>query len=354
MSGERQTGDAAAGPGSALDPAELALARSRAYDLFGRLYLYGLTEAGWPAVQAIPELASAAREPFEPDEAAADHQHLFGFNVFPYQSIFLDPAVLLGGEVAEAVQHSYRAAGFDPGAAVSTGGENSGGENADHIGYELAFLAFLSGAEADAWQDGLPAVAGRMAGLQRRFLDQHLLCWLPPLVLAVEGQGQPFYGALARLTLALVQSHRRALGGDRPDTFDLPPAPALMADEATGLADIAAYLLTPASGGLYLSRDDLGRLALAMGLPRGFGERRQMLHNLLRAAAEYEGLEPLLGRLQSLANEWAAGYGAMAAGETLGQAAVWQARVAQTADLLDQMAHRVEGLNQSSPDGDMV
>ena len=108
-----------------LTPSQLALARSRTYDLLGRLALGGLTAEQLPYVEAIPELAATLPARFEADEAAADHQQIFGFNVYPHESIFLDPTGLLGGPVAETVLLDYRQAGFP---------EQIDSDMADHLG----------------------------------------------------------------------------------------------------------------------------------------------------------------------------------------------------------------------------
>lgn len=312
----------------------LIQARSRTCTLLSRLFLYGLTEEVLPHVQSVPGLASAIPEPFDADESAADHQHLFGFNVFPYQSFFLDPTGLLGGDETERVIRFYRETGF-PGETAE--------ESADHIGHELGLLAYLSGAEENAWEDDLPAVAERMAGLQRDFLERHLLRWLPPLALATRQQGQPFYTALVELTIATVAAHWADLGGEAGGEFALPAGPDLLGDDRTGLREIAAYLLSPVYSGIYLSRDDIGRLAQEQRLPRGFGGRQGMLLNLLRSAAHYEALESLLSSLQALVGDWATAYREMAARpEPLPFASQWASRATGTAKLLDEIASRAE------------
>lgn len=313
-----------------LDDTALSQSRSRAYTLLSRLFLQGLTEGALPYALTIPELASAIPEPFDADEAAADHQHLFGFNVFPYQSIFLDPAGLLGGGETERVVRFYRETGF-PG--------DKAGESADHIGHELGLLAFLSGAEDDAREDDLPAVAERMAALQGNFLGRHLLRWLPPLALAIRRQGRSFYTALVNLTVATVAAHWSSLDRDADAEVALPAAPELLGDERTGLREIVAYLLAPAYSGIYLSRDDIGRLGQKQELPRGFGRRQDMLLNLMRSAANYEALEPLLSSLQSLAGEWEIAYRDLAARpKPLPYTSQWASRAAGTVKLLSEIA----------------
>jgi TorA maturation chaperone TorD len=317
-----------ASPHPPLSPSQKALARSRTYAILGRLYRHGLDEETLPTIRAISQLAAALPDSFDVDEAAADHHHLFGFNVFPFQSIFLDPAGLLGGDISEQVLRFYREAGY------GSGGESV--ENPDHIGQELGFLAFLSGAEAAAWQDNLAAAAGRMAALIGDFLDRHLLLWLSPLILAIRQQAHPFYTALADLTLDVLLDHRRDLDGS-PTTFSsLPAAPKLLEDEKTSLRDIAAYLLSPPLSGIYLSRDDIGRLARKAGLPRGFGKRRDMLLNLLRSASQYDQFGQILALLQAVVTGWQEAYAEI---EWAGE---WQARVRETGSMLAEMAARAE------------
>jgi len=320
-----------------LSNSQTALARSRSYALFSRLFLIGLSSEVIPFVRAIPQLAGTLPKAIDEDEAAADHQHLFGFNIFPHESIFLDPAGLLGGPVGEAVLHSYRRAGYDA---------RTSSENADHIGHELSCLAFLCGAEADAWQDDQPAVAERMATLQEKFLDRHLLRWLPVLVLAIGRQNQPFYSALVDLVLDLAISHRANPDQVGADAFSLPEPPDLLADEQAGLKDIVSFLLTPTYSGIYLARDDIGRLARRQTLPRGFGGRQQMLQNLLRSAANYDTLELVLQDMSELIKGWETAYATMANDAVIHPfSKVWQARATGTLAMVTAMHTRLQSLD---------
>jgi TorA maturation chaperone TorD len=282
------------------------------YALLGQLYLEGVTAVTLPTIQIIPSLAQTVKAPFSADESAAGHQTLLGFNVFPYESIFLDGSGLLGGAVTETVQHSYREAGFEV---------DAGSSSPDHIGHELALLAHLCGAEADAWQDNLAFKAEQMRQLQWDFLQEHLLRWLVPFVLAVKGQKRPFYTALAELTLEFILDHVSGIG--IPDTqlkdnfgnwnsrnMQLSD---LLANEKTSLKNIAEFLTTPLHSGIYLGRDDITRLARQQDLPRGFGDRAQMLANLMRSAVQYDGLPALLAELANIAERWGDEYGRFAA-----------------------------------------
>ncbi|MDH5506064.1 MAG: molecular chaperone TorD family protein [Anaerolineae bacterium] len=319
----------------------LVLARSHTYDLFSRLYLHGLTPELLPYVLEVPELAAALpRVPqpagaaitaaFEADRAAADHYQLFGFEVFPFQSVFLDETANLGGAITQAVLDFYRQAGFAP---------PSSGESPDHIGMHLACLSFLCAAEADALEDGLADQAARMRAWQRRLLYEHLLPWLPVFTQAVIHYGQPFYAALAEMTLDLILEHAAGLGGRPAAPFVLPQPPELLGNQKTGLKQIAAYLVTPAYSGCFLSRAAISRLARQHKIPRGFGARWQLLENTLRAAAGFDALPGVLTDLRAELDQSAAAYQALAAEYpvVVDIAQVWLARLAETQSLLAQM-----------------
>ena len=317
-----------------MQPPDLSLARSRAYALFSRLYRAGVTPEVLPEVRALAELNDALGDAFDAEHAAADHYDLFHLNVFPYASLFLDASGRLGGAVTDDARRRLRQAGYDA---------DTSSESADHIGHALGLLAFLSGAEADAWQDHHPAEAERMHRLQRRFLDASLLWWLPAFVMAVRQQNHPFYTLLGTLTLDLVIDHRLALGpatDSTPTAPPLPEPPPLLDDDKTGLREIANYLATPPWSGLYLSRADLGRLGRAERLPRGFGPRAQMLANLLRSAATFDRLDPLLNQLAGMIQTWRSHYAALAEREVPILEMVsqtWLARLDATEEIITRM-----------------
>jgi TorA maturation chaperone TorD len=189
-----------------LSPGEVALARHHTYALLSRLFFEGLTAELRPyAVELVGEAATTTG--FNADEAAAAHHNLFRFNVFPFQAIFRDASGLLGGEESGRVRAAYAEAGFRVDAEP------------DQIGHELGLLAFLCGAEAEARQDGREEAAAHARRLQKGFLQAHLLLWLPPFAAALERAGQPFYAALAALTLDSCRPRGgagRATGPHRP------------------------------------------------------------------------------------------------------------------------------------------
>lgn len=290
-------------PEKSLSPSQLAVARHRLYGLFARLFRHGPTPELARLVASLPGLAEHLPDPYDEDESAAEHFRLLGREIPPHESLFLDADGLLGGPVAERVLADYRRCGFRPDPNAS---------GADAISEELGLLAFLSGAEADAWEDGKAGVAQRMADLQGEFLAEHLLAWLHPFALAVQAEESPFYAALAGLLVEMVAEQATAIhpAGRGQPPVALPEAPDLLNDEAAGLREIAAYLTAPPLSGIYLSRGAIGRVGRAHRLPRGFGTKAQMLETLLRGAAQYEQLPSVAESLHGVFDAWHARYAA--------------------------------------------
>ena len=324
-----------------MQPLDETRARSRVYNLFSHLYERGLTTDVLSVVRAIPDLASLLPNPFDEDEAAADHYTLFGLEVFPYAGLFLDVEGRLGGPTAGQVQRLYAQIGFQP--VLDR-------ESADHLGHELALLAFLSEAEAEAAENAEPHEIERVRRLLRQFVDDHLLEWLPAFVCAVEQQPYPFYATLSRLTLDVVLDHRAGLDDEgaehtRRSARTTPAPPPDLLDEAdTGLKEIAEYLATPPRSGFFLSRRDISQLGRAERLPRGFGSRVQTLANLLRAAAEFDRMEALLEALGKRIDTWERFYLELHNNDLESVRAVsqtWLERLAGTKQLLERM--RVAG-----------
>ncbi len=265
--------------------------------MLGRLFLQGVTETLWPYVQALPELKAAYTTPFSPDAAAATHHHLFAFHIFPYESFFRTDTGLSGGPIAGEVAQLYQQAGF-----------NAAADAPDHLGQEMAFMAHLTQAEANAWASQQPALAQQWRQVQHTFLNQHLLTWLIPFVIALPPDA-PFYQQLAHLTLELVadQFNDLSLAAVTP-----PPQP-IFADipalsDNPRPWDFIHFWVTPAHSGLFLSRDDISRVARQMGTVHGFGKRDEMLKNVLDAAAAASTLPTLFQTLAQFSQQWQTAY----------------------------------------------
>lgn len=300
-----------------------AQGRSRLYTLCQALYMAGITADILSIVRDVPELSATVPETMAVDELGAMHQQLFGFNLFPFESTFLGQEQLLGNVISEAVDAQFRRLGYLP-----TGESGA----ADHIGEELGLLAHLCAAEADAVEDQKWLIVQQLRRAQKSFLEEHLLRWLAPFIVAVQRHEIPFFSEVATITLTLVAEHYLALlqdeygegmpakapkipttqsAGQQHVTWQLIAAPDLVADPKTSLRDIAIFLLTPVYSGIFLSRDLINQLGRMQRLPRGFGSREQMFTNLLRTAAQYEATPVLLEGIEAELANWGNRYEAI-------------------------------------------
>jgi TorA maturation chaperone TorD len=287
---------------------QLALARSRGYALLADVVARGLTAESLPPLRAVADLADLLPDTLDEDateQHAAEHYAVFGLNLFACESIFVDPESRLAGDAAARVQAAYAAVGFRP----------LPGHEVDSLVNELGCLAFLCGAEADAWEDQRTLEAQRVRRLQCAFLQSHLLAWLPPLCEALERQPSPLYAALAPLLLTLSMDHysevaplaghqpeagaERAAAADREDAAAAAGVPVALpaAADDTGIKELCRRLLTPAISGLFLARSDLTQLAHTVDLPTSFGDRSRMLADLFHAAGRFERVPALLNAL---------------------------------------------------------
>ena len=319
---------------------DTASARHHTYLLASRLFLGGLNDALMPYVEQIPELAAVCPHPFDPEKEAVDYHQIFSFDIFPYESIFRDPSGLLGGAYRSLVQERYERSAFQQ--II----------DADHIGYELAFLAYLCSVEATMLESNQVVEASHVTQEQYGFLQDHLLCWLPPFVNALALSGKPFYATLGQLTLQLAYDHLLQI--DTADNkwinqvnfhsdFTLPDAPDILQENQTSLKQVSRFLITPPYSGLYLSHSSIVKLARNHQLPRGFGDRHQLLTNLLRAAGQYEVVPALLEQLIAITITWNHAYQKQIE-NFLGienWIRPWQKRAAETSSYLSQMVNMV-------------
>jgi len=99
----------------------------------------------------------------------------------PYASVYLSLDRRLQGEGYEQARAFYRQAGLEP---------VEEGELADHLAYELSFMALLL-------EEGRFPLLGR-------FLSEHFLRWYPRFLVALEqADPLPLYRLLGRIVLAI-------------------------------------------------------------------------------------------------------------------------------------------------------
>jgi TorA maturation chaperone TorD len=253
-------------------------------------------------VIALPELADTLPQTNAAalTDLAVEYQRLFGFNLPPYESIFIDPSAMLMAPATERVKSVYQQANWTPPAGMRTGAP-------DHLGLELLALA-----------DGLDA---GQTGPAHRLHTEHLALWVPAFALALQRLSpHPFYATLADLSVDLLLSTlpEAEIATNRDPFPVLPPPPVYRGtdepppaspDETKiGLRNIVKKLLLPCQAGLFITREDIAHLGQTLDLPGTMGERLRMLESLFRLAGQYELVPALLGQLKILLNETGAAY----------------------------------------------
>lgn len=293
--------------------AALSDSLSPALRLLARFWLEEVRPADVATIAALPGLAETlpAAGAAALTGLAVEYQRLFGFNLPPYESVFVDPSGMLLAPATARVEALYRQAGWlPPPARVGA---------ADHLGLELLALA--------DW------LAAGQTGPARQLYANHLAVWAPALALTLGRLSPPpFYAALGELTVELLLAglpHHLAA-----DPLPMPP-PA--GDEADDLAGLVRHLLTPCRAGLYLAREDIARLSRGLDLPLAVGDRPRMLETLFRQAGEYDQLPALLDRLRRLLHQAGAAYEAWATDYPAWTpyAAAWRARLLDSEKKLD-------------------
>jgi len=136
-----------------------------------------------------------------------------GRYVTPYEAVYRDERVvgdrrvrgLLMGPSTLRVREEYRQAGWDP---------TGLGELPDHVGVELAFMAFLCARERGAWERGEGERAWEVLAQEQRFLGGHLLAWVPALAARIAGNAaSDFYRGIGFLTEQFVCSDAATVRG---------------------------------------------------------------------------------------------------------------------------------------------
>jgi len=144
------------------------------------------------------------------DELAEEFTRLFlgpGRHISAHESIFAEvdgDSGSLWGATTVDVKKFIEATGlaYDP--------EYTG--IPDHVSVEFEFMQRMSAWEAEQWRQKHRGRAEYCADVQRRFLDRHLLRWLPQFMDAVIIEATvPFYRAMAELSKNFVQLERASL-----------------------------------------------------------------------------------------------------------------------------------------------
>jgi TorA maturation chaperone TorD len=125
-------------------------ARRASYDLLARLYLEELDADLVAYLRGLPPFAEHLPSDAEAEawlaEGAVEYQRLFGMNVYPYESIFIDRELMLNTAATDHVALLYRICDFDS-PVVRVGAP-------DHLGLELRLMRDLIAAELHAYERG--------------------------------------------------------------------------------------------------------------------------------------------------------------------------------------------------------
>lgn len=122
----------------------------------------------------------------------------------PYESALLNyqpeksrPYGTLNSPEAHHVAQCYKATGFTP-KKLDMFVPLKEIQFLDHAGFELAYMAMISRAEKEAWENGdlEEAAAWKEWGL--RFLREHLVMWWPNFTLALEKMAPGYYAHAAK------------------------------------------------------------------------------------------------------------------------------------------------------------
>ncbi len=269
-------------------------ARAEAYALLARLVLRGADPGLLAQARRTPGLREGFANAAEGDDLAADHYELFGLLAPPYAAMYLARTADAASEVIDAIRQACAAAGFTPKDSEVT---------PDHLGIELAFLSFAEHAIAEAEEDGLHNLSRHLERLEAEFIDLWLLSWLPVWVAAAAAHAGA-WGDLAALTGALAAAHRQLLPHPVVLGSQATSAPTdnLLDDPRTDLRALGAWLANPTSAGVWLSRADITEIGRQSGVPSGFGQREQLLENLLRSSATYGELPRVARALAELSS----------------------------------------------------
>lgn len=296
-----------------------------------------LAERPGPAHGAV---AVALDLPEPPDRAG--HEALFGFQLYPWASVYLGPEGMLGGDALRRVEGFWRAVGREV------------PKDPDHLASLLGLYAALMEEEAevrgaargtlpDAGDDAAPARAELVARSRRALLEEHLAPWVFAFLERVRDLGGRFHTAWAELLGRVLEAEVEAGGPlDRVPAV-LEDVPTVPDPRSEGAGPFLGGLLAPAVSGLILTRADLARIAAERELGLRAGERRYALEHLLGQEAS-----AVLAALADEADRQTAAHRARAG--RLGTGTGWSAdRAAATGDLLRTLAESADELLVATP-----
>ena len=201
---------------SGAEYAEQARLRAQLYRVQARAMLDPLDEelAGFLRENypfLLPEKFEATEEALQ--KLRVDFTNLFVLSSPPYEAALMDESGHLNSKRTDAVADFYRACGYNPGRG-SEGLAHPSVLAMDHLSVELEFLARLASEEADAWEEGDAGLAREKLSLSARFMDEHLMRWMPVYTSSMEEDAEThLYRALAGWIREFAFSDRKYIAG---------------------------------------------------------------------------------------------------------------------------------------------
>ena len=91
----------------------------------------------------------------------------------------------------------------------------------DHISVELEFMQQVILREEQAWQDNEKETALLCQENEKKFVDEHLFCWIPDFCEKVVTEADlPFYREMAKLTRTFIEFEKQELKDDSGETSE--------------------------------------------------------------------------------------------------------------------------------------
>jgi len=171
--------------------------------------------------KSIAEFASSLKEENLDHvhlELAAEYAGLFlgvrQVPPHPSESAYMSADHLIMQKPRDDVMMLYRIMGFEKAREFT--------EPEDHIALELQFMANLCEKTTEAIKTRNQTNAKKYLEVQRDFLNEHLMKWVPPLVADIlKGGRQEFYKAVAKVTKGFVEMDKEVVL-ELLDTLALP------------------------------------------------------------------------------------------------------------------------------------
>jgi TorA maturation chaperone TorD len=222
--------------------------------------LGALIDVPGPQLEAVADALELGPLP-----ARAEHTELFGFQLYPYASVYLGPEGMMGGLARE------RIAGFHVALKRTPPPEP------DHLTDLLVFYAWICKHEAPPDR---PVVAKALEHVRKAYLWEHMLSWLPPYLQKVREIGPPFYQEWAKLLYTVLVEEAQRCGDPAQISAHLLETPELVDPREASHSEFFDSILTPVRSGIILTRADLLLAAREFRLGVRIGERKFILNAL--------------------------------------------------------------------------